>query len=177
MYNQSLLASLIELDGKENAEKWAKGMVENFAREPKGNDRDQAKAVVAGVSDVAIMNTYYIGLLANSTDAEERKVADQIGVFFPNQKTTGTHLNISGMGVTKHSKNKENAIKFIEYATSQKGQELLINGTYEFPVNSEAKLPELLKSWGDFKKQDIDYSVLGKYNGEATEIFDRVGWK
>lgn len=177
LYNQSLLASFIILDGEEKAKAWADGIVKNFAREPNGNDRDQANAIVAGEGDVAIMNTYYIGLLANSDDAEEAKVGEAVGVFFPNQDSTGAHLNISGVGVTKHSKNKENAIKYIEYLTGEKAQTEISNINYEFPVNGKAKMPELLKSWGEFKAQELDYSKLGEYNKRATEILNEVGWK
>lgn len=177
LYNQSLVASIIAIDGEAKAEEWASGIVKNFAREPKGNDRDQAKDIVAGIGDVAIMNTYYIGLMENSSDVEEAKVADSIGVFFPNQETTGTHLNISGAGITKYSKNKDNAIKFIEFITDVKAQSIISNMNFEFPVNSEAEMPELLKSWGSFKKQDLDYGELGQYNKTATEILNKVGWK
>ena len=177
LYNQSLLASFIILDGEEKAKAWADGIVKNFAREPNGNDRDQAKAIVAGEGDIAIMNTYYIGLLANSDDPEEVKVGEAVGVFFPNQDSTGAHLNISGVGVTKYSKNKENAIKFIEYLTSEKAQTEISNINYEFPVNEKAEMPELLKSWGEFKTQELDYSKLGEYNKRATEILNEVGWK
>lgn len=177
LYNQSLLASLIELNGEEQAEQWAQGVVNNFAREPQGNDRDQAKAIVAGVGDVAIMNTYYVGLLLNSKDPEEVKVGESIGVFFPNQETTGTHRNISGIALTKHSKNKENAIKLIEFMTSKEAQTMLTQGNYEFPVNDDAELPELLQSWGPFKAQQIDFAKLGEHNKKAVEIFNKVGWK
>ncbi len=177
LYNQSLVASIIAIEGESKAEEWASGLVKNFAREPKGNDRDQAKDIVAGIGDVAIMNTYYIGLMANSSDLEEVKVADSIGVFFPNQETTGTHLNISGAGITKYSKNKENAIKFIEFITDIEAQSIISNMNYEFPVNPEAEMPELLKSWGSFKKQDLDYGKLGEYNKTATETLNKVGWK
>ena len=177
LYNQSLVASIIAIEGESVAEEWAKGVVDNFAREPKGNDRDQAKDIVAGVGDIAIMNTYYIGLLANSTDTEEVKVANSVGVFFPNQDTTGTHLNISGIGVVKNSKNKDNAIKFIEFMTDEKAQTIISTMNFEFPVNEKAEMPELLKSWGNFEKQDLDYGVLGEFNSKATEILNRVGWK
>ncbi|MEH7253711.1 Fe(3+) ABC transporter substrate-binding protein [Neobacillus niacini] len=177
LYNQSLLASFIELNGEEQAEKWAKGIVNNFARQPDGGDRDQAKAIAAGTGDVAIMNTYYVGLLANSEDPEEVKVAESIGVFFPNQKTNGTHVNISGIGLTKHSKNKENAIKLIEYMTDVKSQELLSAKNYEFPVNPKASKPELLESWGDFKMQELNFDTLGENNKKAIEIFNKTGWK
>ncbi|MDR7077179.1 iron(III) transport system substrate-binding protein [Neobacillus niacini] len=177
LYNQSLLASFIELNGEEQAEKWAKGIVNNFARQPDGGDRDQAKAIAAGTGDVAIMNTYYVGLLANSEDPEEVKVAESIGVFFPNQETNGTHVNISGIGLTKHSKNQENAIKLIEYMTDVEAQEILSANNYEFPVNPKASKPELLESWGDFKMQELNFDTLGEHNKKAIEIFNKTGWK
>jgi iron(III) transport system substrate-binding protein len=177
MYNQSLFASLIELNGAQQAEEWAKGIVANMARAPKGGDRDQAKAVVAGEGDVAIMNTYYVGLLLNSKDAEEVKVGKSIGVFFPNQATTGTHLNISGAGLIKDSKNKDNAVKLIEYLTGKEAQTLFSKENYEYPVNSAAPKAELLTAWGDFKPQQIDFAKLGTNNAKAMEIYNRVGWK
>jgi len=177
LYNQSLLASFIELNGEEAAQQWAEGIVKNFARQPDGGDRDQAKAIVAGIGDVAIMNTYYIGLMANSEDEEEVKVAEKLGVFFPNQETNGTHVNISGIGLTKHSKNKDNAIKLIEYMTSKEAQEYLSSKNYEFPVNPNAELPELLKSWGSFKMQDVNFDTLSKFNQKAIEIFNKAEWK
>ncbi|MFD0590177.1 Fe(3+) ABC transporter substrate-binding protein [Paenibacillus sp. GCM10027627] len=177
MYNQSLLAAMIELQGEEKAEQWAKGLVNNFSRDPDGGDRDQAKAIVAGVGDVAIMNTYYVGQMLHSKDAEEVKVAQNIGIFFPNQETTGAHLNVSGVGLAAHAKNKENALKLVEFMTSKEGQEMLINGSFEFPVNKEAALPELLKEWGEFKTENIDYAKLGVHNKKATEIMNKVGWK
>ncbi len=177
LYNQSLLASFIELNGEAEAEKWAQGMVNNFARQPDGGDRDQAKAIAAGTGDVAIMNTYYVGLLANSEDPEEVKVAENLGVFFPNQETTGTHVNISGIGLTKHSKNKENATKLIEYVTSVEAQEFLSANNYEYPVNPEAKKADLLESWGEFKMQELNFDTLGEHNKKAIEIFNKTGWK
>ncbi|WP_054024022.1 Fe(3+) ABC transporter substrate-binding protein [Bacillus sp. FJAT-28004] len=177
LYNQSLLASFIELNGEQKAEEWAKGLVANFARDPEGGDRDQAKAIVAGLGDVAIMNTYYVGQMLNSKDAEEVKVAEQIGVFFPNQDTTGAHLNISGVGLTKHAKNKDNAVKLIEYMTGKDGQTLLTQGSFEFPVNASADKPELLKGWGDFKTQKLDFTKLGEHNKKAVELLAKVGWK
>ncbi|MCU6710887.1 Fe(3+) ABC transporter substrate-binding protein [Paenibacillus sp. J5C_2022] len=177
LYNQSLVASMIELNGEEAAAKWTEGIVANMARDPEGGDRDQAKAVVAGIGDVAVMNTYYVGQLLHSKDAEEVKVGESIGIFFPNQDTTGTHLNISGIGLAKHAKNKENAIRLIEYMVSKEAQEMLINGSFEFPVNKDAELPAIHKEWGEFKSQQIDYSVLGKNNKAATELMNKAGWK
>ncbi|MCL6604693.1 MAG: Fe(3+) ABC transporter substrate-binding protein [Paenibacillus sp.] len=177
LYNQSLLSSFIELNGPEKAEEWSKGLVANLARTPEGNDRDQAKAIVAGVGDVALMNTYYVGLLMNSKDPEEVKVGESVGVFFPNQETTGTHINVSGAAVTKHSKNVENAVKLIEFLTDVEAQNLVAKENYEFPVNAKAELPELLKSWGSFKTQQIDLGKLGEHNAAALEIMNKTGWK
>ncbi|WP_410514253.1 Fe(3+) ABC transporter substrate-binding protein [Paenibacillus sp. BR2-3] len=177
LYNQSLLSSFIELNGQQKAEEWSKGLVANLARTPEGNDRDQAKAIVAGVGDVALMNTYYVGLLINSTDPEEVKVGQSIGVFFPNQETTGTHINVSGAGVTKYSKNKENAVKLLEFLTGVEAQNMVSKENFEFPVNKDAEIPELLKSWGEFKTQQIDLGKLGVNNAAALEIMNKTGWK
>lgn len=177
LYNISLLASLIELNGEEKATKWVSGIASNLAREPDGGDRDQAKAIVAGIGDVGIMNTYYVGQLLNSEDKEEVKVGESIGVFFPNQQTTGTHMNISGVGLTKYSKNKENAIKLIEYLTGAEAQSTFSQTNFEFPVNAEAEVPELLESWGEFKKQEINFDKLWEHNKKAVEILTQSDWK
>lgn len=177
LYNLSLIASLIELNGEQKAEEWAKGIVNNLGRDPEGGDRDQAKAIVAGQGDVAIMNTYYYGQLLHSKDPEEVKVAQQLGLFFPNQSTTGTHINISGAGLIKWSKNKENAVKLVEFMTDKEAQETITNENFEFPVNPTAEKAELLKSWGDFVTQKIDFAKLGEHNKKAVEITNKVGWK
>lgn len=177
LYNQSLLASIISHQGEESAKVWAEGVVKNFARDPKGNDRDQMKALVAGEGELAIVNTYYLGLLLNSSEAEEVKVGEQLAVFFPNQADRGTHINISGAGVTKSSKNTENAIKLLEYLSSVEAQELFSAANYEYPVNPEAETSELLKSWGEFKADSIDIAELGINNSAAVKVFDRAGWR
>ncbi|MBC2580488.1 Fe(3+) ABC transporter substrate-binding protein [Clostridium sp. DJ247] len=177
VYNQSLLASFIAINGEEKAKEWAKGIVANLAREPKGNDRDQAKAIVSGVGDVAIMNTYYVGKMLNSSDAEEVKVAKNVGVFFPNQSTNGTHINVSGAGITKSAKNKENAVKLIEFLSGTEAQKLFAEANFEYPVNKDVQPAELLKSWGEFKTQNINLTKLGEYNKKAVEIMNEVGWK
>lgn len=177
IYNQSLIASFIELNGEEAARNWAKGIVANMAREPKGNDRDQAKAVVAGEGDIAIMNTYYIGLMSTSTDPEEVKVAQKVGVFFPNQSTNGTHVNVSGVGLTKNAKNNENAIRFMEFLASEKAQKQFAESNFEYPANPKVEAAQLLKSWGTFKPQNINLTKLGEYNKKAQEIMNEVGWK
>lgn len=177
LYNQSLVASFIELNGEQAAQDWSTGLVNNLARKPEGGDRDQAKAIAAKIGDVAIMNTYYVGQMLNSKDAEEVKVAENIGVFFPNQTTTGTHMNISGIGLTKHAKNKDNAIKLVEYITGKEGQTMLTQGSFEFPVNAEAEKPALLKEWGEFKTQELNFAKLGENNKKAVELMNKAGWK
>ncbi len=177
IYNQSLMASLIANNGEEVATGWAKKMVENMARSPKGNDRDQVKAVVAGEGDVAIVNTYYIGKLLNSKDPEEVKSGKGVGIFFPNQEGRGTHINISGAGVAKFSPNKDNAVKFIEFLASDKAQEVFAKANYEYPVNENVEISPLLKSWGVFKEDTLLLSALGKNNKKAVLVFDSVGWK
>ena len=115
--------------------------------------------------------------MANSSEPEEVKVAEGLGVFFPNQETNGTHVNISGIGLTKYSKNPENATKLIEYITSVMAQEYISANNYEFPVNVDAAKPEILQSWGDFKMQELNYDTLGEHNQKAIEIFNKTGWK
>lgn len=177
VYNQSLLASFIELDGEEQAKEWAAGLVANFARDPEGGDRDQAKAIAAGVGDVAIMNSYYFGQMLNSEDPAEVEIAESLGLFFPNQETTGTHVNVSGAGVVKASQNKENAIKLLEFLSAPEAQETFAEANYEYPVNPQVEPSELLNSWGEFKEQDIPLSVLGENNAKSILIFNEVGWK
>lgn len=177
IYNQSLMASFIAINGEEAAKEWAQGIVKNMARDPEGNDRDQMKAVVAGQGDVAIVNTYYVGKLLNSSDAYEVEVGEKIGVFFPNQETNGTHINISGAGLTAHGKNSQAATTLIEYLTGVKAQSDYANANYEYPVNAEVAPSELLQSWGEFKIQDVDLSLLGKLNADAVRVMNEAGWK
>lgn len=177
IYNQSLLASVIAANGADAAEQWAAAVLANMARDPKGSDRDQVKAVAAGEGDLAIVNTYYIGLMLNDENPEENKAAEQIAIFFPNQGDRGTHINISGVGITKHSPNKENAVKLIEYLSEEEAQSTLANLNYEFPINERVAKVPLHEAWGEFKTDDINLSILGENNKEAVEIFDRVGWK
>lgn len=177
IYNQSLLASIIVADGEENATAWAEGVVANMARNPKGSDRDQVKAVASGEGDIAVVNTYYIGLMLNDENAEERKAGESVGIIFPNQDGRGTHINVSGIGVTKYSPNRDNAIKLMEFLSGEEAQQTLANLNYEYPINPKANKAAILKTWGDFKADEINLSELGKKNSEAVKIFDKVGWK
>ncbi len=179
IYNQSLLASFIASDGEETAKNWAKGIVNNMARSPAGNDRDQMRAVAAGVGDIAIVNTYYVGQLLNSNKRGEVKVGEKMGIFFPNQGVgeRGTHINISGAGVIKYSRNKDNAVKFLEFLAGVEAQELFAEANFEYPVNTAVEPSELLKSWGTFRYDTTSLELLGVYNAKAVKVFNRVGWK
>ena len=177
IYNQSLLASLINENGSKKALKWAKSVRKNMARKPRGNDRDQARAVASGVADLAIINTYYLGLLANSSDKADREVAEKLNIFFPNQNGRGTHINVSGVAVTKSSKNKKEAIKFIEFLTEDDNQRIFSEANYEYPLDYNNSKSKIHLKWGRFKADSIDLSVLGKNNAEAVKIFDLAGWE
>ncbi|MCC5937301.1 MAG: Fe(3+) ABC transporter substrate-binding protein [Lunatimonas sp.] len=177
IYNQSLLASIIAAHGEATAQEWAGNLLANMARSPKGSDRDQVKAVAAGEGDVAIVNSYYIGIMLNDSNPEEVKAAEQVGIFFPNQADRGTHINISGAGVTRYAPNRENAIKLLEFLSGEESQRFLANINYEYPVNEKVDKSPLLKSWGDFKSDDINLALLGQNNRSAVMIFDQVGWK
>ncbi|MEC7854935.1 MAG: Fe(3+) ABC transporter substrate-binding protein [Candidatus Neomarinimicrobiota bacterium] len=177
IYNQSLMASIIASNGSRKALSWAKSIRKNMARAPRGSDRDQARAVAAGLADVAIMNTYYLGILANSPDAKDREVFNKVSVFFPNQNDRGTHINISGAGITKSSKNKKDAIKFLEFLSGSDSQKTFGSVNYEYPIKIEANQSELLNSWGPFKYDKLNLSVLGANNAEAVKLFDKAGWE
>ncbi len=179
IYNQSLLASVIEADGAEAAGKWAKALVKNFARPPAGGDTDQIKAAAAGECDIAIANTYYLARLASSKDANDRKVAAKIGVFWPNQgeDARGTHINVSGAALTKAAQNKENAIKLLEFMTNDGAQAWYSEVNGEYPVKAGVEISEILKQWGDFKSDELNLSILGENNAEAVKLMDKAGWK
>lgn len=177
IYNQSLLASIIVAEGEEKAKEWAAGVVANMARNPKGSDRDQVKAVAAGEGDIAVVNTYYVGLMLNDKNEEERKAGQSVGIIFPNQADRGTHINISGVAVTKYAPNKENAIKLLEFLSDEPAQKTLASLNYEYPINPKVSKDAILEEWGDFKTDDIELSLLGEYNSEAVKIFGEVGWK
>lgn len=176
-YNKSLLASIIANHGEEKALEFSKGLVNNFPYNPKGGDRDQIRAVAAGDVDIAIVNTYYLGVMLNSEDKKDAQIAKSLKIFFPAQATTGTHMNISGAGVTHYSKNKENAIKLIEFLSSIEAQEIFAEANQEFPANPKAKSSATVTSWGTFKEDNIQLNEVGKYNKEAVEIATKANWK
>lgn len=181
-YNQSLLGSIIAAYGEEKAEEWARGLVANLARPPQGGDRDQIKAVAAGECLVAVANTYYLGGLAVSKDPADRAVAEKIQVIFPNQTGEGplgrgTHVNISGAGVVKTAPNKDAAIRFIEFLTSDEAQKVFSESNQEYPVVADEPAPSAVAAWGSFKEDPLNVAVFGQNSAKAVEIADRAGWK
>ena len=178
-YNQALMSSLVANLGPEAVTSWSEGVVKNFARDPKGSDRDQVKAIAAGQGDIAIVNSYYIGLLLSSEKEEEINAGNAVSVFFPNQADgeRGAHINVSGIALTKNAPNKENAIQLINYLTSVEGQETYVNNSYEYSVNPNVKPNEIVQAWGEFKKDPVDLNMLGIKRDEAIRIFDKTGWK
>jgi iron(III) transport system substrate-binding protein len=177
VYNQSLVGSMIETLGVEQTEAWAKGIVANLARAPQGGDTDQIKAVAAGECDLAVVNHYYLVRLIKSDDADERAVADAVGIVFPNQDDRGAHANISGAGVIATAPNRDNAVKFLEYLTSPEAQVYFAQGNNEFPVVAGIKLDPVLEAWGEIKTDTINAAKLGENNPEAVKLMDRVGWQ
>ena len=178
MYNQSLVSSLISNLGIDETEKWAKGLVSNFARKPQGNDRSQIMAVANKEALIAIANTYYIGIMLSGKGGKEQlNAAQKVKIVFPNQNNRGTHINVSGGGVLKHSPNRENAEKFLEFLLSEEAQVHIVNNTFEYPVLESVKPHPIIESFGDFKMDKTSIADFGKYNPEAVKLMDRVSWQ
>lgn len=177
MYNLSLMGSMIAASGPEKAEQWAKGVVANFARPPKGGDTDQLKAVAAGECQVALANTYYYVRLLKSAKPDERSVAEKLGVIFPNQADRGAHVNVSGAGVLKHAPHRESAVKFLEYLSSDEAQAYFANGNNEYPVSGPVRGNPELASLGDFRRDSVNVTLLGRNQAAAQQIYDRAGWR
>ena len=177
VYNQSLIASIIAANGTEKAQAWANGFVKNFARKPAGGDRDQLRAAAAGECDIAISNTYYFAGLAKSKKERDRMAAAAVRLFWPNQDSRGAHVNISGAGVAKHSKNRANAVKLIEFLASKEAQEIYARIVNEYPVRKDVQPGKIVADFGEFKADSLALSELAKYQKEAVRIADRAGWR
>jgi iron(III) transport system substrate-binding protein len=178
IYNLSLMGALIEQLGEAQAQGWAKAVRANMARDPKGGDTDQLKAVAAGECDVAISNHYYYARLARSAKPEDRAVADKVGIVFPNQAGRGAHVNVSGAGVLKHAPNREAAVKFLEYLASDAAQRHFADGNNEWPVVASVRVNNpALAALGAFKYDPLNVAVLGRNQPAAQKLYDRVAWK
>ena len=177
-YNLSLMASIIAHQGEARAEEWAKNVVANFSRAPKGGDTDQIKAVAAGECAVALSNTYYVARLMRSDKAEDKKTMGKVGVIWPDQQGSGTHINISGGGMLKTSQHKAAAIKFLEYLASDDAQRYFADGNNEWPVVASVKVVNpALDALGKFKADVLPVGSLAMYRSKAQMIFDRAGYR
>ena len=181
IYNKSLVASLIENNGKKATSEWAKGVVANMARTPKGNDRAQIMAVAAGEADIAVANTYYLALmLSGNKGAEQQEAAKKVKAFFPNQNDRGTHMNISCAALVKDAPNKANAIALVDFLLSPESQEHFTNNTFEFPmIGGVSPSPLVVNNLGLDFKQDLvtKVSSYGKNQAAALEVMTAAGWK
>lgn len=178
IYSQSLTASMISVHGADETERWAAGLVENFARQPEGNDRAQIEAAASGLGSIAIANTYYLPRYAKDSDPAKQDIFKKIGVFFPNQgeDERGTHVNISGAGLVKSAPNRENAIKFLEYLASDSAQAFFAQGNNEYPVVEGIPIDPIVGEFGTFKADTLNVNLLGENQADAVRIMDRVGW-
>lgn len=178
VYNRTLVAGMIYNLGEDKTRDWVDGVIKNLARDPKGGDTDQMRAVAAGECDIAITNNYYYARLMASSKPEDQDVVSKVGIVFPDQKTTGTHINISGGGMLKNAPNKAAAVKFLEYLASPEAQAYFANGNNEYPVVADVKInnPQL-EAMGKFKADNLGADVLAKYTPKAQRLIDSAGWK
>ena len=180
IYNQSLVASIIENNGTKFTEIWVRGLVNNMARKPKGNDRAQLLALASGEGMIAIANTYYYALMLSGKKGEDqKKAAQKIKPVFPNQTNRGTHINISGGAILKYSKNKENAVKLLEFLTTELAQKHIVNNTYEYSVLKNVEPNTIVKKMSDTIVEDTttDISSFGKLQSKSLEIMLKNGWQ
>ena len=178
IYNLSLMGAMIDHLGEAKAEEWAKAVRANLARDPKGGDTDQIKGVAVGECEIAITNHYYYARLARSEKPDEKAVAERVGVVFPNQATWGTHVNISGAGVLKNAPNRDAAVKFLEYLVSDDAQRYFADGNNEWPIVAGVQVANpVLKSFGQFKTDQLNVAVLGRNQPQSQKLYDRVAWK
>jgi len=176
-YNLSLFGSMLEHLGPQATETWLKGLVTNMARPPKGGDTDQIKGVASGECAVALTNSYYFARLLRSGKADDRALAEKVGVVFPNQGSWGTHVNIAGAAVARHAKNRDSAVKFLEYLASDAAQRYFADGNNEYPIVAGAKANEALTAMGAFKAETVPIAKVGANTAQVQQMLDRVGFK
>lgn len=177
-YNLSLGAAMLSHEGEAKTEEWVRGLVANFARAPKGGDTDQLKAVAAGECGVAISNSYYLARLMRSAKPEDQQVVRALGVVWPNQKTWGAHINVSGAGITKYAPNQASALKFLEYLASDSAQAYFADGNNEWPVVKTVQIKNpALEALGPFKADALPIGQLASNTALAQRVYDRAGWR
>ncbi|MEJ7137132.1 extracellular solute-binding protein [Amphibiibacter pelophylacis] len=177
-YNLSLFASMDQRLGAAKTEAWLKGVVANMARDPKGGDTDQIKAVASGECGVALTNSYYLARLMNSKNPEDIAVAEKVGVVFPDQQGLGTHQNIAGAALARYAKHRDNAVKFMEYLSTPPAQIYFANGNNEYPAATGVKASNpALEALGDFRRELIPLASIASRTREVQQMLDRVGYK
>ncbi|MBM9537598.1 Fe(3+) ABC transporter substrate-binding protein [Desulfobulbus alkaliphilus] len=177
IYNQSLVASMIAHHGVEETEQWVRGFVRNFARTPQDNDTAQIRAVASGECAVGIANSYYFGRLLASENLADQNVTSKVRVMWPNQQDRGVHMNLSGAGVTQSATNVEQAIKLLEFLSAAHAQEIYARENNEYPVNPKVPHSGPVVQMGTFKADELNLSLIEKYNAEAVRVMDRAGWR
>ena len=177
-YMLSLIGSMAEHLGEAGAETWARGVVANFARSPRGGDTDQIKAVASGECGVALANTYYLARLMRSDKPEDKELMSRIGIVMPNQGNRGTHMNVSGGGLARHAPHRDAAVRFLEYLASDEAQRYFADGNNEWPVvASIAVRNPALESLGKFRQDTLAIGQIGRSQVNAARIIDRAGWR
>lgn len=176
IYNQSLVASMIAQTNMDDTLGWANAFVANFARKPQGGDRDQIKAIAAGQCDIAVVNSYYYGNMINGTE-EEKTAVKNVQLFWPNQADRGTHVNISGIGITQYAHNTKLANQLVQFLLSKEAQQWYGDVNLEYPVIADVEINSLLKSWGPFKADSLALNKLGELNASAVILMDRAKWR
>ncbi len=176
-YSVGLFASLIANHGEKWTENWLKAVKANLARKPSGNDRNQVKAIFSGICDIALGNTYYMGKMeTNDKEPEQKEWAKSVRILFPNANDRGTHVNISGMAMTKYAPNKEHAKKLLEFLSSAGAQQIYGETNYEYPVKPDVPVSGRVKSWGTLKADDLALDMIAKYRKTASELVDKTGF-
>ena len=177
VYTIGLISSIIANEGEAKAKEWLQGLKANLAHKPKGNDRAQVKSIFAGECDISIGNTYYMGKMqTNDKEPEQKDWAESVRILFPDSDTRGTHVNISGVSLVKTAPNKENAIKFLEFLSSDNAQKIYAEQNFEYPVSEDVPIADLVESWGDFKRDTLPLAEIAKYRKRASELVDEVGF-
>jgi iron(III) transport system substrate-binding protein len=175
-YNIALVAAMIVKHGEAKTEEWLKGVKANLAKKPSGGDRDVAKDILAGVCDIGLGNTYYVGLMTNGTNPDQKKWAEAINVILPTFENGGTHVNVSGVVLAKNAPNRDNAIKLIEYMTSPEAQRVFADVNYEYPVRAGTTVNPLVKSFGELKMENMSLAEVAKNRAKASALVDKVGF-
>jgi iron(III) transport system substrate-binding protein len=177
IYNQSLMAAMIAHHGEEKALDWATGLVNNFGRKPQDNDTGQIRAVAAGECDVAIANTYYYARLMASTDPADQQVVEKTALLWPNQNDRGTHMNLSGAGITQSAKQVDAAIKLLEFLAGETAQTFYAAQNNEYPVNPDVAISGTVLELGDFRADTLNLSEIETHRAQALRLMDRAGWR